>query len=424
MSEYAVITQNDESAWDDIKGDLYHYPSTYKSILTTGCNILYYKGKMRDRAYASQRLSPDPHYFGTGVVGDSIIDPQSDKKDRYCEILNYQEFEKAVPFKINGQYLEEIPKSKRSNYWRFGVRHISQKVFYRIFGQATLTAFFVYISLEGSCYKMKIMALCLISLVSFFVVSCSTYTAVFEYEDPYAPNVGDKITIKGFINKPNGEGPFPAVILLHPCSGINDNLHNWARTINGWGYVSLIINSFGPRHIATACNRNGIHTQQAHDAHAARTYLRSLSFVDPNKIAVMGFSHGARASIHAIFDKHFYENEKSEGQFAAAISFYPYCNQYVRPYYDPYIKNRDAPIMVLIGAKDTWTPARDCEYIKRTADSKHEAIVVVYPNAYHGFDVVGANGNYRGHRILYDPEATADSKIRVKAFLKKHFSKN
>jgi putative restriction endonuclease len=51
MSNYAVITQNDSSAWDDVKGDLYHYPSTYKSILAPGCKIVYYKGRITDKAF-------------------------------------------------------------------------------------------------------------------------------------------------------------------------------------------------------------------------------------------------------------------------------------------------------------------------------------------------------------------------------------
>ncbi len=59
MSEYAVIVQNDESAWDDIKGDLYHYPSTYQTILTPGCKIIYYKGRMTDHRHAAERLSGD-----------------------------------------------------------------------------------------------------------------------------------------------------------------------------------------------------------------------------------------------------------------------------------------------------------------------------------------------------------------------------
>src|SRR4051794_28391971 len=96
MSDYSVIVQNDESVWDDIKGDLYHYPSTYQSILTPACKVLYYKGKMLNKTFASERLSPSPHYFGIGVVGDSIADPNSNKKDRYCEIHDYQEFSEAV----------------------------------------------------------------------------------------------------------------------------------------------------------------------------------------------------------------------------------------------------------------------------------------------------------------------------------------
>ena len=70
MSEFAVIAQNDESVWDDVKGELYHYPATYQAILTPGCRVIYYKGKMLDRKYASERLSPHPHYFGVGVIGD------------------------------------------------------------------------------------------------------------------------------------------------------------------------------------------------------------------------------------------------------------------------------------------------------------------------------------------------------------------
>lgn len=138
MSEYAIIVQNDESAWDDIKGDLYHYPSTYQAILSPGCNVIYYKGRMADKVYAPERLSPDPHYFGIGVIGESIADPNSKKKDRYCEILDYQEFEKAIPFKIDGNYLEEIPESKALNYWRFGVREIPREVFDRIRSYALL----------------------------------------------------------------------------------------------------------------------------------------------------------------------------------------------------------------------------------------------------------------------------------------------
>lgn len=141
MSDYAVIVQNDESPWDDIKGDLYHYPRRYRNILTPGCRVIYYKGKMRDKRYAAERLSTDPHYFGVGVVGESIEDPASTKHDRYCEILDYQEFEAPVPHKVDGETLETIPPNRQSNYWRDGVREIDLATYNRILSHAALKAY-------------------------------------------------------------------------------------------------------------------------------------------------------------------------------------------------------------------------------------------------------------------------------------------
>lgn len=67
--------------------------------------------------------------------------PNSAKKDRYCEILDYQDFTIAVPAKIGDKYLERIPASKASNYWRFGVREISANDFEAIRDQATLSGY-------------------------------------------------------------------------------------------------------------------------------------------------------------------------------------------------------------------------------------------------------------------------------------------
>ena len=92
MSQFAVITENDESQWEDVKGEVYHYPNTYKEILTPGCKVIYYKGKMTDRQYADSRLSPDPHYFGIAEIGESVSDPLSNKKDFFCEIRKFSEF--------------------------------------------------------------------------------------------------------------------------------------------------------------------------------------------------------------------------------------------------------------------------------------------------------------------------------------------
>ena len=40
MTDFAVITQNDESPWDDQKGEVYHYPDQYKNILVPGLRVV------------------------------------------------------------------------------------------------------------------------------------------------------------------------------------------------------------------------------------------------------------------------------------------------------------------------------------------------------------------------------------------------
>ena len=136
---YAVITQNDMSQWDDTKGSSYHYPKRYAAILTPGCQIVYYKGQMKNAHYAGSRLSAKPHYFGVGIIGNSVLDQRSSKEDRFCEILDYQEFEKAVHAKTSGSYIEHIPENRKTNYWRDGVREISREIYDEICSNARLT---------------------------------------------------------------------------------------------------------------------------------------------------------------------------------------------------------------------------------------------------------------------------------------------
>ncbi len=138
MGQHAIIVENDESKWADVTGSVYQYPNSYKSILSNGCKIVYYKGRMRNPEFRLIRLSVEPHYFGIGIVGDSIEDPESSKGDRYCEILQYQEFEKPVSIKIDGAYLEEIPDAKKSNHWRYGVREISKATYDNIVARAKI----------------------------------------------------------------------------------------------------------------------------------------------------------------------------------------------------------------------------------------------------------------------------------------------
>ena len=105
----------------------------------------------------------------------------------------------------------------------------------------------------------------------------------------------DKIGISGILTKPDGNGPIPTVVFLHGCAGLdetNNRDNAWLNRLVKWGYATFQVDSFRPRDISTICNnwnlRCGMVGKRAQDAYEARSYLSTLSFVDPNRVAVMG----------------------------------------------------------------------------------------------------------------------------------------
>jgi putative restriction endonuclease len=134
----AVIAENDESKWADQTGLLYHFPKQYRAILSEGTLVLYYKGKMTNKAFENERLSASPHYFGVARIGSVHADKNSKKGDLFAVIEDFRFFESAVPNKIDGIYLEPIPPKLKDNYWRNGVREIDQAVFDGICALAVL----------------------------------------------------------------------------------------------------------------------------------------------------------------------------------------------------------------------------------------------------------------------------------------------
>jgi predicted HNH restriction endonuclease len=136
----AVIVENDESKWADQTGDLYHFPKQYRTILTEGTAVLYYKGKMTNKSFSDKRLCVSPHYFGVARIGSVHADKNSTKGDLFAVIEGFRSFESAIPNKIDGHYLEPIPPKLKNNYWRNGVRAIDQAVFDSIYSRAALNA--------------------------------------------------------------------------------------------------------------------------------------------------------------------------------------------------------------------------------------------------------------------------------------------
>src|SRR5436190_10961275 len=60
-------------------------------------------------------------------------------------------------------------------------------------------------------------------------------------------------TIGGDLSRPKGKGPFPVVILLHPCGGLDEvaltTLQAHSRELLSSGFATLILDSYGSRNL-------------------------------------------------------------------------------------------------------------------------------------------------------------------------------
>jgi len=184
---------------------------------------------------------------------------------------------------------------------------------------------------------------------------------------------------------PQGGGPFPAVVVMHGCDGINANTRAWAQRLVGWGYAALIVDSFRSRGLSNVCNRSAIlpPAARAADAIAAKNYLRSLPNIAKGRIGLIGFSHGGWAALAAA------------GSFNAVVAYYPWCNRRV-----------PANTLVLIGSADDWTPSQRCS----------GGNVKVYSGATHAFDAGRGERTYLGHHMVHDAGAASDAEARTRQF--------
>jgi dienelactone hydrolase len=107
--------------------------------------------------------------------------------------------------------------------------------------------------------------------------------------------------------RPEGDGPFPLVVMLHGCGGRQPFLDGYAQALKRIGVASLIVDSYKPRRInrvaATLTVCTGARLQgreRAGDLFAAFAWARAQDWVDASKLIAAGWSHGAWTVIDAM----------------------------------------------------------------------------------------------------------------------------
>jgi dienelactone hydrolase len=223
--------------------------------------------------------------------------------------------------------------------------------------------------------------------------------------------------LSGWLYRPSGAGPFPAIVLAHTCGGVSEHTTVWGKLLASWGYVALAPDSFGPRGEKSVCGRGRIVTGQTRvaDVAGALDYLNAQPFVRRNDLGLIGHSHGGwtvMRSVQANF-------ALAQRGLKAAVAYYPSCQA-------QFDTNVAVPLLILIGDKDDWTPAADCRRLQAAGFARPDLVeAIYYPNATHSFDnrtgdrtITVADG--KSHRLAYDPVAAPDAEARTKAFFDKH----
>jgi len=153
----------------------------------------------------------------------------------------------------------------------------------------------------------------LMALVAGLVASLTAATAPAAAQDPVSkPELiafpSGELELKGFIWKPAGAGPFPAILWNHGSEKKPGSVDPVAPLFVARGYIFFVPHrrgqgrSPGP-YIMDQLNAAGspaergrllvkLHEVQLRDQLAALSYLKGLSFVDPHRLAVMGSSFG------------------------------------------------------------------------------------------------------------------------------------
>lgn len=211
------------------------------------------------------------------------------------------------------------------------------------------------------------------------------------------------------------------VIALHSCTGIgpaerpirlSPHQRDWAVRLLEAGHPVLFPDSFGSRGLGEACGVRGFPAGplglRRLDVLAAAEWARAQPWSGGRAPVLMGWSHGGSTTLAAWATA-------APGAISAAIALYPGCgNGEARPL-------GSAPLLILLGAEDNWTPPHPCQQI--AARAPEVISVETYAGAHHGFD--GLSGGLRTRNLPNgrsvslgpNPQARGAARVRVAAFL-------
>lgn len=191
------------------------------------------------------------------------------------------------------------------------------------------------------------------------------------------PAAGTGPDVRAYVAAPPGEGPFPAVIMIHEFYGLNQSIVGKAQGLAEEGYVVVAPDTFRgsttrwiPRAIFQVITTPPERVNQ--DLDSVFAWLAAQPNVRADRIAIMGFCYGGRTSL--LYSLH-------NPNLAATAIFYGSLVTDTNV-----LKQLPGPVLGIFGGADQSIPleqVRAFEAALQQAGVPHE--ITIYENQPHAF---------------------------------------
>jgi carboxymethylenebutenolidase len=226
-------------------------------------------------------------------------------------------------------------------------------------------------------------ALILILLLSIVVDSLMGGNRIEELTNTTIPGVDGAPDVRAYVAAPEGEGPFPAVIMIHEFYGLNESITSKADLLAREGYLVIAPDTFRgqttpliPRaiYLVSTTDQEDVDA----DLNSVYAWLEAQPNVDAARIGIAGFCYGGRVSL-------LYSLRNS--RLAATVVFYGSSET------DPEVlKSLPGPVLGIFGGADASIPLEDVDALEsalQEAGIPHQ--ISIYDGQPHAF-VTSAEG--------------------------------
>ncbi len=236
--------------------------------------------------------------------------------------------------------------------------------------------------------------------------AAATDSASGEIEASEVEFPGEGATLTGYLGRPAGAGPYPAVLVCHENRGLTEHIQDVTRRVAMAGYVGLAVDLLsrqgGTAAIGDSSQVPGIlgntpPDQFVGDFISGWRWLQSQPYVQADRVGMVGFCFGGGVTWRVAIGL---------PELRAAV-----------PFYGPHpsageVPSIQAAVLAIYGERDQRIN-QDIPAIEAAMQQNNKIYEkVIYPNADHAFH------NDTGSR--YNPEAARDAWARTLAWFEQY----